>query len=89
MKIQVVNVLYLKSNVKESQDLYALDIKFLDEKIIKVGDVFLSEDGKNTIFKVKSLAIGSYDFKDDLYSVQIEKPSISIEKYKGSLFAKQ
>lgn len=89
MKIEVVNTLYLKSNAEKSQDVYALDIKLLDDKQIKVGDTFLSNDDNTIFFRVKSLAIGSYDFNNDIYSIQIEEPTIPLEKYEGHLFEKQ
>lgn len=89
MKIEVVNTVYISNKQKSENDLYALDIKLIDEDKFKIGDTFISEDDKKIIFKVKSIAIGSYDFIKDILSIQIEPLSFPIETFKGKKFIKE
>ena len=88
MKIQVINTFYLKSKDNSTDDLYALDIKFFEDDKIKTGDVFIDDENGSLSFKVNSLAIGSYNFNNDTFSIQIEKPSVFLENFKDLFFKK-
>lgn len=88
MKIKVTNGFYIKSPIEESRDLYTLDVQIIEGKSVLPGQIYKSTDNQNLSFKVKSLALGGYDFENKIFVIQIEKPQYSIEKYINVFFIK-
>lgn len=83
MKIELINYTYLKK-VK----LHSLVIRFIDEDKLKVGDTFSSVDDSAIKFVVKSIAIGSYNFNNDTFTIEINPPPMTLKKYENKIFIK-
>ncbi|MBL7730358.1 MAG: hypothetical protein JNM88_04205 [Chitinophagaceae bacterium] len=69
-------------------DAYILFIKFIEGDKIKTGDTCYDESDPGLSFTMKNFILGTYNYQDKSFQIEIEKPARPLQDFDEKTFIK-